>query len=85
MMLSQSTIDYLNKLPEPYASIAIQRCREYPQEPGRRMASTSEALFWSFLWNKTPEGHAFWEKVKHCVENNTPKKLPRRGLNLQRP
>ena len=56
-------------LPEPYASLAIERCdypdREYQHE-------IKSVLSFAFVWFNTPEGLDFWSKVDEHLRTGTP-------------
>jgi hypothetical protein len=70
-------------LPEPYASLAIERCdypdREYQHE-------IKSVLSFAFVWFDTPEGLDFWSKVDEHLRTGTPlppDPLESRILNLE--
>lgn len=72
-------IEEFSKLPEPYASIAKLRRTQAPLNSGTSIPINVErALMHGFLWESTPEGHAFWEKVHKVITKGKLKNLPRK-------
>ena len=64
-------IEYLNILPEPYKTQALEnyntsfdRFNEY----GSEGYSLFEAINWAFQWDKSPEGHDYWDDTQKKAE-----------------
>lgn len=70
---------WLKELPDGYRELALENYKKAPSSKDKH-TSLSNAIYWAFVWHKTPEGHAWWSSVVDWVEfqENPPKgpKLP---------
>ncbi len=68
MEQSKSALKWFNKLP-------VEICNKAAINAKKKGAlsvmsvSLKDALSSSFLWDETPEGHDFWEKIHRDIEN----------------
>lgn len=54
--------EWLNELPEPYRSQAMEN---YMNASNRKVAST--ALADAFFWDQTPEGYDYWHDLYNSL------------------
>jgi hypothetical protein len=56
--------EFLNELPEPYRSQAIENCENYCDGKFREQKVTNivDALLNAFIWKGTPQAHTYWEE-----------------------
>lgn len=62
----KTTEDLFRKMPEPFASMAINNCTK--RQLKISYDTTSDALLFSFSWNETQEGDDFWDAVNYELE-----------------
>jgi hypothetical protein len=70
--------DQLNRLPEPYRTLALKRAEE---KPYFKLSEKSElavhmALYEAFRWNDTPEGEDFWDAVYEWAKTHFDADMP---------
>lgn len=73
-MKNQKTIiEWYDHLREPWRSRARENV--LPKQAHKKVNDLSEALFYGFIWSKTPEGQNYWANIhhhqtryEHCIE-----------------
>jgi hypothetical protein len=68
--MSKTTKEWFNELPDGYRERAIANTTEGILET--RENSIVDAFYRSFTWDKSPEGHRFWKRVKDHYAYDTP-------------
>lgn len=57
-------LEYLQTLPEPYRTQAIENAEKLNDDPSKMLNEQSSnvrsALIHSFVWGKSEQGHAYW-------------------------
>jgi hypothetical protein len=53
--------EYLEELPEPWKSQALENC---DAEPTDSAPSRDKALSMAFTWSSSPEGHEYWSTAQ---------------------
>lgn len=68
-MSGQKTVrEWLEELPEPYRSQAIENLVKYPLPRSKCFFKKMEdALLHGFDWDLTPQGFSYWHRVKHGI------------------
>ena len=70
--------DQLNRLPEPYRSLALKRAEEQPyysmEDPSESVWCAVQGALWKF---DTPEGYAFWDAVTDWARIHIDGDLPK--------
>lgn len=66
----KTTLSWLKRLPQPIRDLAL--ARRNVAVDGKESASLSQALLNAFIWDLTPEGHDFWERVCHAAGTGDP-------------
>ena len=61
----KTIIDYLNTLPEPYKTQAINNTGD--KNLNRKVKSLNEALMSAFPWQGSPEGYRYWFQLRDSV------------------
>jgi hypothetical protein len=64
----KTNAEWLINLPEPYRLKAIRNA-ERDDMLGMKSSSLEAALL-AFVWETSPEGHAYWKKVFIKLQNN---------------
>lgn len=65
----QKTVrEWLEELPEPYRSQAMDNLVKYPLPKSRTLFSNiGDALLYGFDWDLTPQGFSYWHRIKHGI------------------
>jgi hypothetical protein len=67
--MEKTVKEWLNELPEPYRSQAIENCdKECPEEFERRVGDAQSALCNSFTWDESPQGADYWVEIYFKLE-----------------
>lgn len=53
---------YLEELPEPYNEMALENVKKQGYERDLK-TKYPYPIACAFIWDKTPEGHRFWEAI----------------------
>lgn len=58
---------WFQMLREPYRSEAIANINKHYFDYKENPNSTDDALFYSFEWRNSPQGHTYWEEIHESL------------------
>ena len=67
-MKNEQLISYLNTLPEPYKTQAIDNYDETLYK-GNNIRNLNHALNWAFEWRNSPQGFKYWSDFTDSLPN----------------
>ena len=63
----KTIIEYLETLPEPYRTQAIENCKVFPDTRNDRAESTAAAIIKAFDWSETKQGYGYWQRYWYSL------------------